>query len=55
MKKEDQNDRGDLSAKKSYHQPILRVYGDIQYLTETTMTMGLMSDTRGFNMDSRTH
>jgi hypothetical protein len=41
--------------KKPYKQPVLRVYGGIQDLTETTANMGLRSDTRGALMDSRTH
>jgi hypothetical protein len=43
------------SIRKLYKQPILRVYGGIQDLTAQTATMGVSSDTRGFNMDSRTH
>jgi hypothetical protein len=42
-------------TKRLYKQPILRVYGGIQDLTETTANMGANSDTRGFFMDSRTH
>jgi hypothetical protein len=45
----------DASAKKLYKQPVLRVYGGIQDLTEATTTMGVFSDTRGALMDSRTH
>jgi hypothetical protein len=55
MVQEDRNVGKDLSAKKPYQQPTLRIYGDIQYLTESSMTMGGTPDTRGFFMDSRTH
>jgi hypothetical protein len=54
MKKEG-NVLAGLYTKKSYRQPILRVYGDIQNLTESSATMGSRRDTRGFNMDRRTH
>ena len=55
MQRESKNVGADLSQKKPYKQPILRVYGDIQNLTGTSSTMGFTSDTRGFFMDSRTH
>lgn len=44
-----------LCLKKPYKQPVLRVYGGIQDLTETTANMGANADTRGALMDSRTH
>jgi hypothetical protein len=42
-------------SKKAYVQPNLRVYGGIQRLTEATTNMGANTDTRGLNMDLRTH
>jgi hypothetical protein len=42
-------------AKKPYSKPILRVYGRLQDFTKETAHAGVNSDTRGFNMDSRTH
>ena len=43
------------SLKKLYKQPILRVYGGIQDLTAETNNPGTNADSRGYNMDSRTH
>lgn len=41
--------------KNAYSEPVLRVYGNIEDLTRTTTQVGGNSDTRGPNMDSRTH
>ena len=43
------------NLKKPYSQPILRVYGGIQNLTEETANAGANTDTRFAIMDSRTH
>jgi len=40
--------------KKSYTQPVLRVYGGIQDLTKASANPGTNADTRGATMDSRT-
>ncbi len=51
-----QGDPTHTEGKKIYRRPALRIYGEIEAITNASMTNGSNSDTRGdFNMDTRTH